>query len=152
MVTKQSTLCTGKVFVSAQQFDDSKWKEQRCKTLHVKEWSPAELTPWANNIEGIRKDISSVLKENEITGREILALKKDGLLMLGITRTGTLCLLLEESKSYRSWSSIVPIALESLWAIFVWSTITRRGSHNIPFCLRPVIHRRIDLRKLRRLL
>jgi hypothetical protein len=58
----------------------------------------------AYNIVGICKDVGSILKENEITGREILSLKKDGLLMLGITWTGTLCLLVDEIKKLQQSS------------------------------------------------
>ena len=70
------------------------------------------MNTWANNIQGICKDASSVLKENEITGREILALKKDGLLMLRITRTGTLCLLLGKIKKLQQSSQDVVTFIE----------------------------------------
>jgi hypothetical protein len=44
------------------------------------------------------------LEESQITGCEFLALKKDGRLMLGITRTGTLCLLMDEIKKLQQSS------------------------------------------------
>ena len=39
-----------------------------------------------------------MLYENEITGRELLALNVDGLKMMGIERAGTLCLIVDEIK------------------------------------------------------
>ncbi len=49
--------------------------------------------------------------ENEITGRELLALNIDGLKMMGIRRAGTLCLLLKEienlEKACRDFASMI---------------------------------------------
>jgi len=39
MVTKRATLCTAEESSLAQQFDDTKWTEQGCNNLRVKEWS-----------------------------------------------------------------------------------------------------------------
>jgi len=39
----------------------------------LEERTPDEVSTWTNNNEGIHKDVSSVWKENEITGQEILA-------------------------------------------------------------------------------
>eukprot|EP00571_Detonula_confervacea_P005870 CAMPEP_0172329914 /NCGR_PEP_ID=MMETSP1058-20130122/61129_1 /TAXON_ID=83371 /ORGANISM="Detonula confervacea, Strain CCMP 353" /LENGTH=594 /DNA_ID=CAMNT_0013047107 /DNA_START=223 /DNA_END=2007 /DNA_ORIENTATION=+ len=98
IVTKRSTLCTAEDSVLAQQFDDSKWTEQGCNSPRVKEWSPDDVSAWAQNIHGIPDDVVDILKENEITGYELLALKKDGLFMIGITRPGTVCVILDEIK------------------------------------------------------
>jgi hypothetical protein len=96
MVTMRSTLRTAKDSVLAQQFDDSKWTEQGCNAPHVNEWTPDEVSTWAKSIGGIPEEVNIMLYENEITGRELLALNIDGLKMMGIGRAGTLCLLLKE--------------------------------------------------------
>mmetsp|Transcript_19744 Transcript_19744/g.37041 ORF Transcript_19744/g.37041 Transcript_19744/m.37041 type:complete len:171 (+) Transcript_19744:1832-2344(+) len=96
MATKRSTLCIAEDSVLAQQFDDSKWTVQGCNNLHVKDWSSEDVTSWVRNIDGIPNKISKIFKKNEITGRELLVMKKDGLMMMRITRPGTLCLLLSE--------------------------------------------------------
>jgi hypothetical protein len=41
-------------------------------------------------------EVGIVLYENEINGRELLAMNIDGLERLGVTRAGTFCLLLKE--------------------------------------------------------
>jgi len=112
MVTKRSTLCTAENSVLAQQFDDSKWTEQGCNAPRVKEWTPDNVSDWAENIEGIQEGVGSILKENEITGCELIALNMEGLKMIGIERAGTLCLLLEEIKMLRKASQDVVSLIE----------------------------------------
>jgi len=112
MITKRSTLCIAEDSVLAQQFDDSKWTEQGCSALRVKEWTPNNVSDWAENIEGIQEGVGSILKENEITGCELIALNMEGLKMIGIERAGTLCLLLEEIKMLRKASQDVVSLIE----------------------------------------
>jgi hypothetical protein len=96
MTTKRCTLCTVEDSALAQQFDDSKWTEQGCNSPRVKEWTPEEVSTWAKSIDGLPEEVSVTLYENEITGKELLALSIEGLKMIGIERAGTLCLLLKE--------------------------------------------------------
>ena len=112
MVTKRSTLCIAEESSLAQQFDDTKWTEQGCNNLRVKEWTSDEVTSWVGKIEGIPSEVSTAFKENEITGRELLTLKMEGLKMLGITRTGTLCLLLDEIEGLKKASQDVVTLIE----------------------------------------
>ncbi len=79
MITTRSTLCAAEDSVLAQQFDDSKWTEQGCSALRVNEWTPCEVRTWAKSIDGLHEDVSIMLHENEITGRELLALSLDAL-------------------------------------------------------------------------
>ena len=104
MATKRSALCSVEESSLAQQFDDTKWTEQGLSTNRVKEWTPDEVCDWAKKVEGIQEDVGSVLKENNITGCELLTLKIEGLKMIGIERAGTLCLLLEEIKKLKQSS------------------------------------------------
>ena len=112
MVTKRSTLCTAEESSLAQQFDDTKWTEQGCNNLRVKEWSSDEVTSWVGKIEGIPSEISTAFKDNEITGRELLTLKIEGLKMIGIERAGTLCLLLDEIEGLKKASQDVVTLIE----------------------------------------
>jgi hypothetical protein len=96
MTTKRCTLCTVEDSVLAQQFDDSKWTEQGCNSPRVKEWTPDEVSTWAKSINGLPDEVSVILYDNEITGKELLALSIEGLKIIGIERAGTLCLLLKE--------------------------------------------------------
>jgi len=99
MTTKRSTLRVFEESVLACQFDDTTWTDQNgCK---VKEWTPTEIYKWVGKIEGIPDTVAVLFKENDITGRELLALSIEGLKMIGIERAGTLCLLLEEIKKLR---------------------------------------------------
>ncbi|KAL7543241.1 hypothetical protein ACHAWF_007348 [Thalassiosira exigua] len=112
MVTSRSTLQTADGSVLAQQFDDSLWTEQGYDMPRVKEWTVDQVSHWAESIYGIPEDVIEILKENEIKGCELLALKKDGLMALGITRTGTLYLLLEEIKNLEKASQTVATFIE----------------------------------------
>jgi len=96
MTTTRSTLCVAEESVLAQQFDDSKWTEQGCNAPRVKEWTPHEVSTWAKSIDGLHEDVSIMLHENEITGRELLALSLDALQMMGMKRVGTVALLMRE--------------------------------------------------------
>jgi hypothetical protein len=93
MITARSTLCAAEDSVLAQQFDDSKWTEQGPR---VEEWTPCVVRTWAKSIDGLHEDVSIMLHENEITGRELLALSLDALKMMGVKRVGTVALLLKE--------------------------------------------------------
>ena len=62
----------------------------------MKEWTHDDVFYWAKIIDDISDDVANVFVKNEITGNELVALKKDGLMMLVITWRGALCLLLED--------------------------------------------------------
>ena len=96
MVTKRSTLCTAEDSVLAQQFEDSKWTEQGCNAPRVNEWTPDQVSTWAKSVDGLPEDVSIILYENEITGRELLALTRDNLKTMGMKRVGNVALLLKE--------------------------------------------------------
>ena len=96
MTTKRCTLCTIEDSVLAQQFNDSKWTEQGCKSPRVKEWTPDEVSTWAKSVEGLPEDISVTLYENEITGQQLLALGREDLKMMGVKRVGILALIMKE--------------------------------------------------------
>jgi len=96
MAAKRATLLAVEDSMLAQQFDDTKWTEQGCDNVRVKEWTPAQVAEWATTVEGLQEDVSNLFIENEINGSELLALDRDGLKDIGVKRVGTICLLLEE--------------------------------------------------------
>ena len=95
MATKRSTLRVFEESALARQFDDSTWQERSDDTDWVN-WTPDMVHVWVKNVDGIPNEVADKFKENEITGRELLTLGIEGLKMLGIERTGTICLLLAE--------------------------------------------------------
>eukprot|EP00984_Skeletonema_dohrnii_P025463 scaffold14635_cov112-Skeletonema_dohrnii-CCMP3373.AAC.3 len=113
MTTTRATLMTVEESVLAQQFDDTKWTDQgNSNTPKVKEWTPDDVTNWIKIIEGIPDDVASLFCENEINGLELLALDRDGLKDMGVTRAGTICLLLKEIKVLEQKSQDVSTLIE----------------------------------------
>jgi len=78
----------------------------------VKEWTPSDVTSWVSKIDGVPSEASNAFKENQITGLELLALNMEGLKMLGITRAGTLCILLENIQKLKEASQDVVTLIE----------------------------------------
>jgi hypothetical protein len=112
MTTKRCTLCAVDDSVLAQQFNDSKWTEQGCNSPRVKEWTPEEVSTWAKSIDGIPEEVSVTLYENEITGKELLALRRDDLKAMGIERVGTLAILLTEIDELKKASQEIVTLIE----------------------------------------
>ena len=121
MVTKRSTLCTAKDSVLAQQFDDSKRTEQGCNAPRVNEWNPDQVSTWAKSVDGLPEDVSIILYENEITGRELLALTRDDLKMMGMKRVDV-ALLLEEIKELKQASQDIVTLIEHLKGLIAEET------------------------------
>ena len=106
MTTKRCCLRMIAGSVLAKQFDDAnKEEEGSSATLNVKEWTPDDVADWSAKIEGLKENVGSTLKENEITGPELLAMTIDGLKMLGIKKVGTMCLLQKEIKALEEKAS-----------------------------------------------
>lgn len=112
MVTTRATLCAMKDSVMAQQFDDSKWTEQGSDGPLVDEWTPDQVSTWAKSIKGLPEDVGIVLYENEITGRELLAMNIDSLKMMGLKRADTVALLLKEIEKFERTSQDVVTLIE----------------------------------------
>lgn len=99
MATKRSTLRLCEDSALARQFDDSMWKQQgHGSHTPVSNWNPDEVLSWINDIDGVNEEVTTNFRENLVNGNELLALGKDGLEDLGVTRKGTLYLILKEIK------------------------------------------------------
>ena len=105
MTTNRAVLMYAEDSVLAQQFDDTKWTEQGCKDMRVKDWEPDEVVKWVKRIKDIPDTVAELFIENEITGSELISLDKEGLKMLGVTRVGTICLLADEIITLKKTSS-----------------------------------------------
>ena len=105
MITKRSTLQVTEDSVLAHQFDDTKWTEQGCSNLRVKEWSPDEVSNWVANIAHIPDDVAGLFIMHEVNGSELIALNEYGLEKIGVKRAGTICLLLDEISSLKKTAS-----------------------------------------------
>ncbi|KAL7546934.1 hypothetical protein ACHAWF_010264 [Thalassiosira exigua] len=112
MVTKRSTLCSVEDSALAQQFDDTKWTQQGSGTADVSEWTPVDVVSWAEKIKGIQEDVVGILKKNGINGCELMALGVEGLKEIGVERTATAYLLMEEIKSLKQASSDIVTLVE----------------------------------------
>jgi hypothetical protein len=112
MITKRCTLCAVDDSALAQQFDDSKWTEQGCNSPRVKEWTPDEVSTWAKSIDDIPDEVSVTLYENEITGKQLLALRRDDLKAIGVVRVGTLAILLTEIDELKKASQDIVTLIE----------------------------------------
>ncbi len=112
MAVSRATLLLCEDSVLAQQFDGTKWPEQRSAASRVKDWSPDEVTNWVKGVKDIPDDVATLFWENEIKGSELLALDKDGLKMIGVKRAGTICLLLKEIKQLEEASQDTATLIE----------------------------------------
>ena len=106
--------------------------------------------------KGLPEDVSIILYENEITGRELLALTRDNLKTMGMKRVGNVALLLKEidklEEASRDNVTLIKhspycfgkmldyLRLKQLYSQGLWqSTLCHQKS---------VIHKRIGLTKL----
>ncbi|KAL7524769.1 hypothetical protein ACHAWF_001078, partial [Thalassiosira exigua] len=112
MVTKRSTLCAVEDSALAQQFDDTKWTQQGCDTIHESEWTPGDVVSWAEKIKGIQEDVVGILKKNGVNGCELMALGVEGLKEIGVERTATAYLLMDEIKKLKRASSDIVTLIE----------------------------------------
>lgn len=103
MTTKRASLRIVEDSVLAQQFDDSKWTKQECKSFRAKGWTHDEVIAWVRGLEGVPGYVVDLFKDNEITGKELLALgaSTSRMKFLGVKGTGTVFLLWDEIKKLK---------------------------------------------------
>ena len=112
MTTTRATLRIIEDSVLAQQFDDTKWKEQGHKKLRVNEWTQEEVATWVRSIKDVPDEVAQLFSDNEIKGSELLALNEFGLKEMGIKRIGTVCLLMKEIKQLEKSTQDVSTLIE----------------------------------------
>ncbi len=73
-------------------------KKSNIKAKPIHEWTHEDVIAWMNCLKGISDTVVSIFDENQISGIELVALGKEGMHDLGVTRTATVYLLLNEIK------------------------------------------------------
>ncbi|KAL7482624.1 hypothetical protein ACHAW6_008290 [Cyclotella cf. meneghiniana] len=68
----------------------------------IQEWNTEDVVAWLNKIDGLSHSTVKSFENEEVTGRELLALGKEGLMDFGITKRGTLYYILAEIKKLSS--------------------------------------------------
>ena len=89
---------------------------------------PDQVSTWANNgVEGLSTEVSDMLYENEITGRELLALsREDDLKMMGMKKGWHCGSAIEGNQLTGAYQprlrgvdrTRAPIALARFWTVF----------------------------------
>ena len=92
--TNRATLRIFEDSVLARQFDDEIWSQQ--PQANVREWKPDQVSAWAEGVYGLPQEAVNVLTNHKVTGRELLSLNMEALMMMGLERPATMSLLLDE--------------------------------------------------------
>ena len=98
MTKKQSTLGLYKDFVLAKQFENTLWVQQD-NTTSAEEWSCEKVSKWVTTIKCMPYDVGSALVRNDVNGAALLVTGREELKEIGVTKAGTLALLLKEIKN-----------------------------------------------------
>mmetsp|Transcript_4429 Transcript_4429/g.7734 ORF Transcript_4429/g.7734 Transcript_4429/m.7734 type:complete len:613 (-) Transcript_4429:273-2111(-) len=115
ILTRRSTLGIYEDSVLAKQFNDPKWMQQGNESkiiTEVEEWSCEEVSEWVEGIKGVPNQVAETIRTEQVTGAEILAMKRDDFKDIGINRAGTLALLtsaIDKLKNQRTKSPEVLI-------------------------------------------
>ncbi|KAL7546509.1 hypothetical protein ACHAWF_009842, partial [Thalassiosira exigua] len=97
MVTKRSTLQLCGESVLASKFSDEE-QVSSGTSKSIKEWDHKDVVAWLKQLEGISESVVKDFEDNQVTGHELLALGVEGLKDFGVTRKGTIYLLLDRIK------------------------------------------------------
>mmetsp|Transcript_2677 Transcript_2677/g.4141 ORF Transcript_2677/g.4141 Transcript_2677/m.4141 type:complete len:596 (+) Transcript_2677:98-1885(+) len=98
MVTRLQTLQLCKESALASKFSSEEQEKHTPDRKIIKEWNHEDVVAWLNQVEGISESVVKEFDDNQVTGRELLALGAEGLKDFGVTRKGTIYLLLDEIK------------------------------------------------------
>ncbi|KAL9179985.1 hypothetical protein ACHAXT_007955 [Thalassiosira profunda] len=150
MTTHRATLQAIEDSVLARQFDASVWTEQGIGP-RVKTWTPDDVASWADNIRGVPDIVGMLLKANDITGPELLAMNMERLEKLGIERYGTQFLLLEEIKGLKEASQNVVAPIQHSPYCFgkIVDFLRQKRLHSLGLAEEPVLPEIRDEQKSR---
>ena len=90
-------LCNDSIIVK--QFDDPLWVRKDSITS-VNQWTCEEVTKWVTSIEGMPDNVGATFLENNVNRAALLAMKKN-FKAAGVSKVGSLALLLEEIANLR---------------------------------------------------
>eukprot|EP00957_Ditylum_brightwellii_P191896 14608117-Ditylum_brightwellii.AAC.1 len=112
MTVKRSTLRIFKDSQLDRQFDDATWPSQNTNTTSVKQWSYEQVVDWAKHKAEIPDEVAGLFEEDKVTGLELLAFGNEDLKEMGISRPGTLALVIKAIKSLQTKSQCHPIFID----------------------------------------
>mmetsp|Transcript_1621 Transcript_1621/g.2537 ORF Transcript_1621/g.2537 Transcript_1621/m.2537 type:complete len:289 (+) Transcript_1621:1124-1990(+) len=112
MTAKRSTLRIFKDSQLDRQFDDAIWSKQQTDTPCIKKWSFEQVADWAKHHDEIPDEAAGLFEENKVTGLELLAFGREDLKELGISRPGTLALVIKAIKGLQTKSQCHPIFID----------------------------------------
>jgi len=98
MTTTRQTLQLCKDSVLASKILNAEQDDSSTNQKPVKEWNSEDVVAWLNSIEGLSSSIVKSFEEDEVTGLELLALRKEDLVEFGVTKKGTTAYILAEIK------------------------------------------------------
>eukprot|EP00579_Thalassiosira_antarctica_P009335 CAMPEP_0201910044 /NCGR_PEP_ID=MMETSP0903-20130614/1566_1 /ASSEMBLY_ACC=CAM_ASM_000552 /TAXON_ID=420261 /ORGANISM="Thalassiosira antarctica, Strain CCMP982" /LENGTH=597 /DNA_ID=CAMNT_0048444633 /DNA_START=61 /DNA_END=1854 /DNA_ORIENTATION=- len=105
MMTRRQTLQLYRESALAFKFSRKEQQEQSPDHKIAKKWNYEDVVAWLNQLEGISESVVKEFEDNQVTGRELLALDAEGLKDFGISRKGLIYLLLDEIKKLKKASN-----------------------------------------------
>jgi len=112
MTAKRSTLRVFKGSQLDRLFDDAVWLQQHTNTLSIKEWSHEQVADWAKRHDGISDEVADLFDKNQVNGLELLALGREDLKEMGISRLGMLALVIKAIKDLQTKNQNRPIFID----------------------------------------
>ncbi|KAL7468142.1 hypothetical protein ACHAXS_008384 [Conticribra weissflogii] len=112
MVVDRETLMLHDESILALKAAEPKKQQADEKTKPMKEWTPNEVVSWMKDLKSVPPSVVSVFKKNKISGHELLALGKDGMIDLGVTRKPSIYVILDEIKKVESANSNPEILID----------------------------------------
>jgi len=112
MAIKRSTLRIFKGSQLDRQFDDATWPNQNTNVTSVKQWSYEQVVDWVKHQAEIPDEVVGLFEENKVTGLELLAFGREDLKEIGISRPGTLALVIKAIKGLQTKSQCHPIFID----------------------------------------
>lgn len=96
--------------LAAKIFDEK--KDESSNQMPVEDWNAEDVVAWLNTIDGLAASVVESFKEDEVTGRELLSLGKEGLKDFGVTKRGTIFYILSEIEKLKRSGGETAILVE----------------------------------------
>ena len=112
MATTRHTLEMCKESTLSAKILDKKDDNDGANQKPVNEWNTEDVVAWLNNIDGLESSVIRSFEEDEVTGRELISLGKEGLRDFGVKKRGTIFYLLSEIEKLKTSQGDVPILIE----------------------------------------
>lgn len=110
IVTARRTLQVCKKSSLAEQFSPNNGKRD---SEDATKWNPEDVVAWLNRIDGVSDAVVKEFEDNQVTGRELLALNnKEALMDFGVEKKGTIHLLLGEIRRLKKDRSNTTVLIE----------------------------------------